>query len=69
MPDKMHQNTFGDRAPPHPDTLGGGELMSFPDSLATTGAYFQWGTEGRGRECVQCPGQYNKHWSHTQTYV
>lgn len=66
MPDKMHQNTFGNRAPPRPDTLGG--LMSFPDSLATTGAYFQWGTEGRGRECVQSPGQYiNTGHTHRRT--
>ena len=32
MPDKMHQNTFGNRAPPRPDTLGGGtyELPRLP---------------------------------------
>ena len=43
---KMHQNTFGGRAPP-PDPLG--ELICSPDSLVAMGAYFYVGGRG-GRE-------------------
>ena len=44
---KMHQNTFGGRAPPDPL----GELICSPDSLVAMGAYFYvGGREGERRE-------------------
>jgi len=44
---KMHQNTFGGRAPPDPL----GELICSPDSLVAMGAYFYvGGREGERKE-------------------